>query len=173
MAYDTRITSLPDWMSDWESTGEEIVDSRGSRFEVFSKEYPAGEVVLGGNNGSADDNMYLVLIKPLEKEDDEIQRQLPGYFTLEQNYPNPFNPSTTIEFKVHKAGHMTLTIYNILGQRVKVLVDRKIDAYETGRLMTETWDGTDEYGRRVASGVYIYRIQQDHFAKTKRMLLLK
>ncbi len=173
VAYDTRISTLPSWMSDWESSGEEIVDSRGSRFEVFCKEYPAGEVTLGGNNGSADDNMYLVLVKPLEKEEDETQVQLPGYFTLEQNYPNPFNPSTTIEYKVHKAGHMTLTIYNILGQRVRVLVDRKFNAYEAGRLFAETWDGTDESGQRVASGVYIYRIQQDHFAKTKRMLLIK
>ncbi|HDQ44369.1 MAG TPA: T9SS type A sorting domain-containing protein [bacterium] len=174
VAYDTRIPELPDWLSKWEETGEEIVDTRGTRFEVFRKDFAAGEVVLGGNAGTADDNMYLVLIRPLEKMiEQEIQNNLPGYFTLAQNYPNPFNPETTIRFRVHKPGHVTLTIYNILGQRVRVLFDRRVDAVEAGRTFLETWDGNNESGQRVASGVYIYRIQQGHYALTKRMMLIK
>jgi hypothetical protein len=169
VAYDANIASPPEWLSGWNQTEYEIVDSRGSRFAVFEKEYPAGEVALGGNFGSDNENMYLVLIKPLEKESEETA-DLPGYFTLAQNYPNPFNPETTIQFQVHKAGHATLTIYNILGQRVRVLFDRRVIA---GYQEDIVWDGRDEYGRMVATGVYFYRIAQGHFAKTKRMMLIK
>jgi hypothetical protein len=63
-----------------------------------------------------------------------------------------------------------ISVFNVLGQRVRVLVDREIDA---GNEKTVVWDGTDERGLPVASGVYLYRIQQSHFAKTRRMILMR
>lgn len=170
-AFDAKISRLPAWTSGWNQTGERLVDSRGSQFIVLSKEYEKGQVVLGGNGGSDDDNMYLVLIRPLEKESEETEAvNLPGYFTLEQNYPNPFNPETTISFRVHKAGDVKLTIYNVLGQVVRVLVDKKVTA---GHKEAVVWDGRNSAGSMVATGIYIYRIQQGHFAKTKRMIMVK
>ena len=171
VGFDARIGTLPEWTADWNETENTIVDSRGSQFHILSKEFDKGAVTLGGNSGSDDDNMYLVLIRPLEKESEETEAvNLPGYFTLQQNYPNPFNPETTIKFRVHKAGDVKLTIYNVLGQQVRVLVDKKVTA---GHQEEAIWDGRDQFGSQVATGVYIYRIQQGHFAKTKRMMLVK
>jgi subtilisin family serine protease len=80
---------------------------------------------------------------------------LPGAFALEQNYPNPFNPSTTIRYALPSAGPVRLTIYSILGERVRTLVDA--EAREAG-YHEAVWNGTDDGGRSVASGVYIYRM---------------
>jgi hypothetical protein len=176
VGYDANIETLPAWLledEEWQIIDGQIVDRRGSRFDIFYKEYPAGQVVLGGNCGTMDDNMYLVMIQPIETQGPRIDSEIPGYFTLTQNYPNPFNPTTTIPFKVHKKGLVKLTIYNILGQRVKILIDREFGTSEVGVRQEITWDGTDEMGNRVASGLYLYRIQQSHFAKTRRMILMR
>ena len=169
VGYDARIGALPKWLGDWELMDEQIVDSRSMKFDVFSKEYDAGEVVLGGNYGSLDDNMYVILIQPLVGGPPEQDSEVPGHFTLTQNYPNPFNPITTIPYMVEKEGHISLMIFNVLGQVVKTLVDEnKVpDRY------TVEWDGTNEQGLRVASGVYFFRLQQGSFAKTRRMLLMR
>jgi len=89
---------------------------------------------------------------------------LPTEFRLEQNYPNPFNPSTTIQFAVPKASQVTVKIYDVLGRRVATLVDEK---YQPG-----TYKVTFEAGD-LASGVYIYRIQAEGFAQTRKLMLLK
>ncbi|NQT26121.1 T9SS type A sorting domain-containing protein, partial [candidate division KSB1 bacterium] len=170
VAYDANIRNRPDWLSDWAKYPENIIDSRGTEFDLYYKEYDAGDVTLGGNFGGTNDNMYFVLLQQLEFGGEEQIAALPGYFTLAQNYPNPFNPETTIEYRVHKEGQFMLTIYNILGQRVTTLIDRKAAAGERGIVV---WDGKDYRGVQVASGVYLYRIQQGHFAKTKRMLLVR
>jgi len=171
VAYDAQIASLPKWLIDWELMDEQIVDSRGKKFDVLYKQYEEGEVTLGGNCGSVDDNMYLVIIRPLGNGDgSEYEGLLPGKFDLGQNYPNPFNPETSIEFAVQKPGRVTLTVYNILGQRVRVLVD---EYFPGAAQHTAVWDGKNECGNIVASGVYIYRVQQNQFAKTKRMLFLR
>jgi subtilisin family serine protease len=97
-------------------------------------------------------------------------------FSLSQNYPNPFNPTTVIRFNVHgpqsrdnSSIPITLTIYNILGQKVKTLVDeRKFPGtYEV------IWDGKDEKGQRLSSGVYFYRVKTENYVEVKKMVLLK
>ena len=177
VAYDENIPSLPRWLSEgegWEMIDEQIVDSRGARFDVFHKEYTdSGEVVLGGNCGTMDDNMYLVLIQPTETLGGPPIDHVPGYFTLIQNYPNPFNPTTTIPFEVLRTGHVKLTIYNILGQRVKILVDENFSMDKVGKVQTVNWDGTDYRGNHVAGGLYLYRIEQGQFARTRRMILMR
>jgi len=90
-------------------------------------------------------------------------------YSLQQNYPNPFNPSTTIQYSLPTAEHVSLKIYNLLGQEVITLVDELQDA---GYKQT-TWNGKDTYGNQNVSGVYIYRLQTDKFVQTKKMILLK
>ena len=94
---------------------------------------------------------------------------LPERFVLERNQPNPFNPATVIGYHLPAAGLVRLAIYNLLGQEVRVLVNEPMNAGS----YTARWDGTDERGRQVASGVYLYRLQAGSFTSSRRMLLLK
>ena len=90
-------------------------------------------------------------------------------FKLAQNYPNPFNPATMIFFESPKAGAITLAIYNLRGQLVRALVSGEA---LPGRHHV-TWDGTDNNGRDVASGIYIYKLNAGEFTATKKMILLQ
>jgi flagellar hook assembly protein FlgD len=99
----------------------------------------------------------------------EPHENLPMTYQLYQNYPNPFNPSTTIKFYLPHAGSVTLSIYNIMGQKVAVLLDGYL---EKGPGET-IWDGVDQSGKPVATGIYFYRFESDEVSITKRMLLLK
>ncbi len=93
----------------------------------------------------------------------------PESFILDQNYPNPFNPTTQISFQLPEAGNVRLAIYNTLGQEVKSLAN---SAFDKGA-HNLTWDATDNFGNRVASGIYIYRIESGSFVQQKKMMLLK
>lgn len=94
---------------------------------------------------------------------------LPSDLNLVQNFPNPFNMGTTIDFSLRQTSEVHFEIFNVLGQRVKTLVDETL---EPGNYRT-TWDGTDECNEPVSSGVYFYRIQTGQIAKTKKMILMK
>ena len=96
-------------------------------------------------------------------------RPLPDQYGLDQNAPNPFNPSTAIGYQLPEAGLVRLAIYNLLGQEVRLLVNERTEAGS----FTAVWDGADALGRRVASGVYLYRIKAGGFSASRRMLLLK
>lgn len=101
---------------------------------------------------------------------DDVITSLPTEIKLSQNYPNPFNPSTTIEFAMKSTRHVTLEVYNVTGQRVKVLYD---DIAQAG-MNSVVWDGNDEYGQQTASGVYFYRLtSEDGQSRTRKMILLK
>jgi hypothetical protein len=94
---------------------------------------------------------------------------IPTSYDLAQNYPNPFNPTTTIEYQLPQAGHVTLEVFNILGERVATLVSEMQDAgYYSLR-----WDGKDDYHRQIASGMYIYRLKAGDFSSVKKMLMIK
>jgi len=94
---------------------------------------------------------------------------IPRYFDLSQNYPNPFNPNTKIDYALPKPADVKLTIYNVLGQTVKVLVDE----HQEAGYYTIIWDSKDKNGSEVATGVYFYHLEAGEFAKSKKMLLLK
>lgn len=94
---------------------------------------------------------------------------LPEEFSLSQNRPNPFNPSTEIEFGLPKSMRVTLVIYNILGAEVATLLD-EVCAAGVHRI---SWHGTDNSGKSVTSGVYLYRLVTGDFETTRKMLLLK
>jgi len=93
----------------------------------------------------------------------------PKYFELYQNHPNPFNHETVIRFNLEKPAEMTLVIYNSLGQKVKTLLEGRLKA----GLTSISWDGKDEKGKVVSSGVYLYELKAGGFTETKRMVLLK
>jgi formylglycine-generating enzyme required for sulfatase activity len=97
-----------------------------------------------------------------------VEANTPVQFLLDQNYPNPFNPSTTIPFTLDVPGNVTLTIYNIMGQRVRILIDEYRD---TGRY-TVVWDGRDDIGNHVSSGVYLYCMLSNRQSSVRKMLLL-
>ena len=88
---------------------------------------------------------------------------------MNQNYPNPFNPTTDIRFDVPNKSHVTIRIYNVLGQEVNNLVDQEMDA---GSYVVD-WDGTANDGGKVASGVYLYKMTSGDFVATKKMMMLK
>lgn len=93
----------------------------------------------------------------------------PLTYKLHQNYPNPFNPETTIQYEIANKGQVTLHIYNLMGQRVRTLVDKVQPA---GNFVVR-WDGTSDRGLKVASGIYFYRFKSGDFTKKHKMLLLK
>ncbi|MDH3216240.1 MAG: PQQ-dependent sugar dehydrogenase [Candidatus Krumholzibacteria bacterium] len=89
---------------------------------------------------------------------------------LGQNYPNPFNPSTVIHYEVAMSGrNVTLQIYDVTGRLVRTLVD----GYETGGHRTTTWDGKDDGGQTVSTGVYFYQLNAKGFSETRKMVLIK
>jgi hypothetical protein len=94
---------------------------------------------------------------------------VPKEFALSNNYPNPFNPTTNIQFAVPRDGNITLAIYNMLGQRVSLLAQ---GVHSAGNY-TVTWNGKDDFGHSVGSGVYFYRLENGTTAITKKMLMLK
>ena len=100
---------------------------------------------------------------------DESIFDIPEQFLLHQNYPNPFNPTTTIAFTIPKNSQVYLGIYDITGKLIKTLIDAPIEA----GYHTVVWDGTDDNGRSVSSGVYFYKLKSKGYEETKKMLLLK
>jgi hypothetical protein len=94
---------------------------------------------------------------------------LPTNYNLDQNYPNPFNPETAIEYTLPASGHITLTVFNILGHKVKDIVN----SYQSAGHKRAIWDGRDAQGRETESGVYFYKLTADNFSMTRKMMLLK
>jgi hypothetical protein len=90
---------------------------------------------------------------------------IPREFYLTQNFPNPFNPATTIEYGLSNDAYVTLALYNVLGQRVRMLVDEQQKA-GTYRIIFNSTAG-------LASGVYFYQIEAGNFVRSRKMLLLK
>lgn len=94
---------------------------------------------------------------------------IPEKFDVSQNYPNPFNPSTVINYSIPNKEFVTIRIYNMLGQEIKTLVSKQMNA----GIYNVTWNGTNDSGVKVATGSYIYRVAAGNNVVTKKMLLLK
>jgi hypothetical protein len=100
---------------------------------------------------------------------DVADGSVPRKFELHPNRPNPFNPTTTISFDVPKASHVRLDVYNTSGRLIRTLVDEKMQAGSRQIL----WDGTNESGHTVSSGLYFYKIEADGFSETRKMTLIR
>ena len=94
---------------------------------------------------------------------------VPDDYSLAQNYPNPFNIETAIRYRLRSNGQVTLSIYNLLGQKVKTLVNEK----QAAGSYVAKWDGKDENGTVVPSGVYLYVLKAGNFTSYKKMVLMK
>jgi len=99
----------------------------------------------------------------------EPEHFIPEEFVLHQNYPNPFNPVTTLRYNLPETGLVTITIYDMLGRQVKTLINRTKDA----GYRSVIWDATNDYGKPVSAGIYLYQIQVGEYIQTKKMVLLK
>lgn len=109
----------------------------------------------------------MILQKPTLVEEEEAAT--PKQFELFQSYPNPFNNQTVIKYSLYKPTEVSLAIYNVLGQRVRTLVN---ETKQNG-LVRVTWDGRDDEGNDLGSGIYFYRLKAGGVSETKRMVLLK
>ena len=147
----------------------------------------------GGNNAAAYDNMTLPVVEDFRYTSTvaatagtdggpvgdprwtgglnvEVSNGiLPEVIALDQNYPNPFNPSTEITYSLNSDSHITLTVYNLVGQKVNVL-ENKIQA---AGMHTVQWNGTDLTGHPVSSGVYLYTLESGDVTMTKKMILMR
>ncbi len=94
---------------------------------------------------------------------------VPEKFSLSQNRPNPFNPVTSIEYSIPARSHVVLEVYNLLGQKVVILVNGEQEA----GIHQAIWDGKDKGGNTVSSGIYFYRMKSDKFSEVKKMVLMK
>jgi len=128
-------------------------------------------LVIGSNLNDLYDNVTRAVQRysvPTDIDDNQYG-VLPQEFSLNQNYPNPFNPSTTISFDLTRRGEILLEIYNSLGQKVKTLYSGTIAAGSH----SFDWNGTDQSGKKTASGVYFYKLSTDAQTASKKMMLLK
>ncbi len=99
----------------------------------------------------------------------ETEAPLPSSFTLEQNYPNPFNAGTVISWQMTSPAYVDLSIFDILGKRVRKVIDRDMPA----AFHSVNWDGTNDDGQAVASGVYMYRLIVGHHSAARSMVLIR
>jgi hypothetical protein len=98
-----------------------------------------------------------------------IVKTVPENFTLYQNYPNPFNPVTAIRYQLAVNGKVSLKVFNLLGQEVATLVD----SYQQAGNYELRWQGANNLGQKVASGVYLYRLESAGMVQSRKMVLMK
>lgn len=108
-------------------------------------------------------------IKASSPVDDRERPKIPTDFALAQNYPNPFNPTTVIRFDLPKAENVTLELFNILGQKIRTLIDRRLSA----GTYNISFDGRGDDKKPLASGIYLYRLEAGQFSQSRTMMLLK
>lgn len=108
------------------------------------------------------------IVTAVESKPEKLEN-LPNSLELFQNYPNPFNPTTTIKYQLPQSTEVSLKIYNLLGQLIKILIDEK----QMAGNYSVIWDGENDNGQLVASGIYIYMIHTKNFVKVKKMVLIR
>ncbi|MFQ5604037.1 MAG: kelch repeat-containing protein [bacterium] len=155
---DTWDTSLPNMPFNWFVMGYSVVNERVYLMAGSSAPYPHGDQLRRVYE-------YDPLVTSVE---DNLAAGLTT-FALHQNYPNPFNPETTIQYQTPERSEVKLVIFSLLGQRVATLVD----AVQSMGIYSVQWNGKDDTGKAVASGVYLYRLQTKQFVQVKKLALLR
>lgn len=122
----------------------------------------------GGGSNRWGGDVFVAAFK-ISNESSTKTGVLPYQFNLGQNYPNPFNPSTTIPYSLQKAGSVYLSVFNSCGQQVQLLED----AYQTSGHYTRKWDGKDDSGNPVSSGIYLVQLAAHDQVLQKKMLLVR
>ena len=134
------------------------------QFEVIARDR-RNQINAGLNQEEIDRNLYINRYQYLSTKEDLT----PTEFALYDNYPNPFNPTTQIRFDLPEMSNATLTIYNMIGQKIRTFSMSSLPA----GYHTVTWNATNNYGQQVSAGVYLYQLQTKGFTRTKKMILLK
>ena len=123
--------------------------------------------------GGVDSTQLTIIVTSPTSVAKENESYLPLTFTLNQNNPNPFNSMTTIHYQLPKPAEVCIKIYNLQGQEIRTLIKEK----KEGGYFTIIWDGKDNQGNIVVSGVYFYRMnaksRKQQFIQTKKMILLR
>ncbi len=112
---------------------------------------------------------YAILISSKPSSVAEEETSIPGYFELLPNFPNPFNHQTVIRYTLSQPAEVSLVIYNILGQKVRTLVKEE----KQNGTKSVAWNGKNDRGKEVSSGIYFYRLKAGEYSQTKRMVMLK
>lgn len=163
-------TSSNPHFSIFPASGTISPDSTAQFYIQFSASTPGsqqGFLIFHHNSPSSPDSVFVqadVITSIGGKE-----REIPQAFAVAPNYPNPFNPSTTIRYQVPQSGEVRLVIYNLTGQPVRTLLNTRVEA----GLHTQLWDGRDDQGEQVSSGVYIYRLTANGYTSSRRMVLIR
>jgi len=144
------------------------VDSQGNLVDSIPWTSPTGKEIRV-ENIRPNVTYEVILDSTMVWIDDDELETVPEEFSLSQNYPNPFNSETIIHYMLSRRSFVKLVIYNILGEKIKVLISED----QTEGDKTVRWDGMDEKGNSVTSGIYFYRLQAGDFTGTKKMLLLR
>ena len=121
-------------------------------------------------NDSENENVEMTLVGNATSAvslEDELN--VPATFELNQNYPNPFNPSTTVKYQVPESAKVNLVVYNMTGQKIATLTNE----FQAAGYHNVNWNGTNDFGQQVASGVYFLRMQAGNFVKTISMTFTK
>ena len=122
----------------------------------------------GGNSGGGFSYSRTAVTTSMDMITDDGS-VLPDKYTLQQNFPNPFNPVTTLRYNLPENRLVNITIYDMLGRKVKTLINQNQDAGHKSVI----WDATNDYGKPVSAGIYLYQIQAGEYMQTKKMVLLK
>jgi len=172
--YDENNSFSPGWL-DYMIYSDSVIKP-GNRFILFTPEMSPDSLARYGLQANdvirASDHLPVVadFIVPLTTSiKSSAAPSFPGSFSLNQNYPNPFNPATQISYYLPSRSRVALKIFNLQGQEIFTLVD----SIQAGGYQSVTWQGQDQSGNRVTSGVYIYQLQVKDQIETKKMLLLR
>jgi hypothetical protein len=156
------------YRSDLDSVDPAMVFTTSDSFYVDlemaagSWEYWITSVDSAGNESDASEPVSVVLAS-------EQEAAIPTVYTLEQNYPNPFNPSTQIRYALPEDAMVTISIYDMMGRKVRTLVSQRMSpGYHT-----TLWNAANDKGLQVSAGMYIYTIQAGSYHHMKKMVLLK
>ena len=130
---------------------------------------PSGPNLTATATDAAGNTSIFSLPYMITSVEEKLKTQLPDNFELKQNYPNPFNPETLIEYNLPCASNVEITVFNLQGQRIKTL----LKSWQQAGSFELKWDGKNEKGESVVSGVYIYQLKTSEFVAAKKMMLLR
>ena len=154
--------SLPGWLS-FNPVTRTFSGTPASKFNPLQIKVSASDP----SHGSDSFIFMLSVVNPTDVN--ENKSQLPKKSQLLQNYPNPFNPITTIQYSLAKSSFVKLTVYNMLGQKIRTLMQ----SFQSAGEYSSIWDGKDDASRLVSSGIYLYRIEGENLNFQRKMIYEK
>jgi len=164
------------WFIKTAENGEEVwnqtIGGTSDEFSFSVQQTSDGGYIVAGSTfsfGSGGQDFYIIKLDSDESTSVPHNQVVPKETYLLSNYPNPFNPSTTMTYHLFNRSIVTLQIYNSLGEQVKLM---QLGYQNSGKHIA-TWDGTNDYGQPVGSGIYVYKLEVDGKSEVKKMMLIR